>query len=574
MNLIQLTTIDWLTLVGFLLITIGIAIFYSRKNKTLNSYFKAEGKLPWFVAGTAMVATTFAADTPLAVTEIISKDGISGNWVWWYMALGAVVTVFLFAPLWKRSGVLTDLEFLELRYSGIGAKILRGSKAFYLGGMMNIIIIAWVNLAMYKILQAFLDPEIAVYALLFLFSFAFIYTSLLGLGGISYIDVFQFFFAMVGCVLLAYFSLDLPEIGGLQGLQDKLPVDKFNFFPPEQEWSGYLVLVLVLWWTSWYPGSEPGGGGYIAQRIIASKNEIDASKASLWFLFTHYFLRPWPWIIVALCSLVLFPDLSESDKGKGFILMVEPALEKGGKGFVIATFIAAYLSTIATHLNWGASYLVNDLSKPFIWKNRTDNSYLKLSYFLQFLSGVISLYITFYLMDRVSSAWFFIIEASSGIGFALVFRWFWWRITAWSELSGFVAAPIVFSIIKLTTDIQFPFSAGLTAIITIAIVILVTYLFPSGDRELLKEFYEKVKPSGLGWKKIASEFQLPTYKSNWLLVLQSCFLAIVSVFSGLSGFGKIFFGTTLEIIVYSIVFFLSLIFLKISITKLYSKSYS
>jgi solute:Na+ symporter, SSS family len=574
MNLIQLTTIDWLTLVGFLFITIAIAVFYSRKNKTLNSYFKAEGKLPWFVAGTAMVATTFAADTPLAVTEIISKDGISGNWVWWYMALGAVVTVFLFAPLWKRSGVLTDLEFLELRYNGIGARILRGAKAFYLGGMMNIIIIAWVNLAMYKILQAFLGSDESMWALLFLFAFAFVYTSLLGLGGISYIDVFQFFFAMIGCIMLAYYSLDLPEIGGLQGLQNKLPAETFNFFPPEQEWPGYLVLVLVLWWTSWYPGSEPGGGGYIAQRIIASKNEVDASKASLWFLFTHYFMRPWPWIIVALCSIVLFPNLSEEDKGKGFILMIEPALEKGGKGFVIATFIAAYLSTIATHLNWGASYLVNDLTKPFIWKNKNDASYLKLSYILQFVSGVLSIYITFNWMDRVSSAWFFIIEASSGIGFALVFRWFWWRITAWSELSGFVAAPIVFAVIKLTTDIQFPFSAGLTALITILIVVLVTYLFPNSDRELLKAFYEKVKPSGLGWKKIAHEFHLPIYKSNWVGVLKCCILAIVSVFSGLSGFGKVFFGTNIEIAVYLSVFILTLILLKFSITKLYSKSYS
>lgn len=569
MTHIHLTTIDWITLIGFLGITFSIAIYYSRKNRSLDSYFKAEGKLPWFVAGTAMVATTFAADTPLAITEIISKDGVSGNWAWWYMSLGAVATVFIFAPLWKRSGVMTDLEFLHLRYDGKGRDILRGAKAFYLGGLMNILIIAWVNLAMLKILESFLPSPWSVYSLLFLFLFAFLYTSFLGLGGISYIDVFQFFFAMAGCIYLAYYSLGLPEIGGLSGLQEKLPSDTLDFFPSSSELPAFLILITLLWWTSWYPGSEPGGGGYIAQRILASKNERDASKASLWFLFSHYFLRPWPWILVALCSLVLFPNLSEEDKGKGFIYMIEPALAQGGKGFVVSTFVAAYLSTIATHLNWGASYLVNDLTRPFIWKERGDSSYLKLSYILQAVTGIFSLFICFYWMDRVSGAWFFLIEASSGIGFALVFRWFWWRVSAWSELSGFIVAPIVFACLKFFWDVPFPYSAGITAILTVVIVIGVTYFAPRTGEKTLERFYSQVKPSGVGWKLFRETYNLPTHSLPWFWIFMSCLTAILSLFSGLGGIGVLFFGGIDTFIIYASIFILSLFGLNHSMSKIH-----
>lgn len=570
-SFIHLSILDWVTLFGFLFITIAIAFYYSQKDRSLKSYFGAEGNLPWFVAGTAMVATTFAADTPLAVTEIIAKDGVSGNWAWWYMSLGAVATVFIFAPLWKRSGVLTDLEFLVLRYEGIGARILRGAKAFYLGGLMNILILAWVNLAMLKILESFLPEKYAAYALVFLFLFAFLYTSLLGLAGISYIDVFQFFFAMGGCIFLAYYSLQLPEIGGLQGLKDKTPIETLSFFPNSSEIPAFSILILVLWWTSWYPGSEPGGGGYIAQRIIASRNEKEAVKASLWFLFSHYFLRPWPWILVALSSLILFPELGEDDKGKGFIYMIEPALSFGGKGIVISTFIAAYLSTIATHLNWGASYLVTDLTKPYIVKNRTDKDYLRISYFLQALTGVASIYICFEWMNRVSSAWFFLIEASSGIGFALIFRWFWWRITAWSELAGFILSPIVFVLVKIIWDIPFPYSAGINAGITILLVILVTYIFPSHPRSHISNFYKIARPIGWGWRHFAKKENLPIYKWRIRWIFLSCASSISAVFSGLGGVGKMFFGTGEEIFYYCIVFILSLIILKYSIVRLYKE---
>lgn len=519
-----------------------------------------------------MVATTFAADTPLAVTEIIAKDGIKGNWAWWYMSLGAVATVFLFAPLWKRSGVLTDLEFLELRYDGIGAQILRGAKAFYLGGLMNILILAWVNLAMLKILETILDRETAVFALGLLFLFALLYTSFLGLAGISYIDVFQFFFAMAGCIFLAYYSLDLAQIGGLQGLKEKLPASNFDFFPSGGDLPGFAILIGILWWTSWYPGSEPGGGGYIAQRIIASRDEKSAVQASLWFLFAHYFLRPWPWILVALSSLVVYPQLSLEDSGKGFIYMMEGALGSGGKGFVLATFLAAYLSTIATHLNWGASYLVNDLTKPYIFKKRADAAYLKISYGIQALTGIASLYVCLYWMDRVSSAWFFLIEASSGIGFALVFRWFWWRITAWSELAGFVLSPLVFLVLKLWFPLEFPFSAGANATVTIVLVVAVTYAFPQNSPDKLQGFYAVVRPAGWGWRQFAKAHQLEIYRVKIFWKLLAASASVVGVFTGLGGVGVLFFGELATAIGLLALFLGSIGVLSISITRVFGQS--
>jgi SSS family solute:Na+ symporter len=567
--MIILSTIDWITLATFILTTFFLTIFLSKKTNSLSSYFRAEGKLPWFVAGTAMVATTFGADTPLAVTEIVVKDGISGNWAWWYMSIGAVTTVFIFAPLWKRSGVLTDLELLSIRYSGIGSKLLRGIKAIYLGGLMNVLILAWVNLAMLSILESIFLKETAVFILIGLLLFGLLYTSLLGLGGISYIDVFQFFFAMGGCIFLAYFSLTLPEIGGLEGLQAKLPKGTLQFLPKEESLPSFLIMIFFLWWMSWYPGSEPGGGGYIAQRIISAKDEISATKSSLWFLFAHYFIRPWPWIIVALCSIVIFPDLPADQKGKGFILMIEPALKNGGKGILISTFIAAYLSTIATHFNWGASYLVNDLTKPYIIKEKSDKTYLTLSYFIQAISALASIYICLFWIKQVSSVWFLMIEASSGIGFALIFRWLWWRVSAWSELSGFLISPIAFIIIKVFTDLAFPFSAFATGVITVLCVIAVTFIFPSTEETKLILFYSKMKSSGLGWKFWAERKNLPIYSNDFTPMILGCISALTLVFSGLFLVGYLFFGNFIQISISLTIFSVSIIFLIIQLKKIF-----
>lgn len=568
--MIHLGFYDWLSLAIFLIVTIILTFYFSQKKQSLATYFKADGKLPWFIAGTAMVATTFGADTPLAITEIIAKDGIAGNWAWWYMSIGAVSTVFIFAPLWRRAEVLTDLEFLELRYSGFGARLLRGIKAVYLGALMNLMILSWVNLAMLSILESIFDHQTAVYILIFLLFFCLVYTSFLGVGGISYIDVFQFFFAMGGCILLAYSSLQMPEIGGLAGLKEKLPANAFSFYPSRESIPSFLVLIFFLWWMSWYPGSEPGGGGYIAQRIVSAKDEISATKSTLWFLFAHYFVRPWPWIIVALCSLVMYPNLAEDKKGSGFILMIEPALTSGGKGLLISTFIAAYLSTIATHLNWGASYLVNDLTKPFLLKNKGDKFYLKYSYLVQIVSAILSIYVCIFWIKKVSSVWFFMIEASSGIGFALIFRWFWWRISAWSELSGFLVSPIFFAFIKLFTNLVFPYSALATGLLTIVFVILITYLSPGTSEHVLLKFYHRIKPAGFGWKYWAEQRKLSIYKSNIQSVLISCISSLIAVFTGLFSVGSLFFGTSNQFTIFIGIFIISIGFMFHQLKKMNS----
>lgn len=536
---------DYTIIFLFLFLTLVYSLLNIHKSKSLLSYFKAEGNLPWFISGTAMVATTFAADTPLAVTELVVSKGIWGNWSWWYMALGGVFTIFFFAPLWKRTGVMTDLEFLQIRYSGKGAKYLRAMKAIYLGGAMNTIILAWVNLAMLKILEPFFGKELSKILLISLFTFALLYTSLIGLGGISRLDVFQFFFAMGGCIYLAYQSLILPEVGGLKGLQEKLiqqSPSSLLFFPPQEEWGALAVLIFFLWWLSWYPGQEPGGGGYIAQRIIASRSEEDATKATLWFVIAHYFLRPWPWIIVALVSLLFFPHLPKEDQGKGYVFMIGIALEEGGKGFVLATFLAAYLSTVATHINWGASYIIHDFIQPYCIQNQSDSFYLKLTYLIQIITGILSLYICFYAIETISGTWFFLLEASSGIGFALVFRWFWWRIHAWSEFTGFLFSPIALVIVKYFTSLVFPYSALAVGLITIVAVLIVTFLFPIHDKESLIQFYRKLKPGGLGWRYFAIQNGLEIYPFNFSKRFIYSFIVFFIIIFGLAGIGYLLLG--------------------------------
>ncbi|MBL0266668.1 MAG: sodium:proline symporter, partial [Leptospiraceae bacterium] len=349
--------IDFLVIFLFLFFSLFIPFLFSKKEATLKGHFQASGRLSWFVSGTAMVATTFAADTPLAVTELVAKYGISGNWLWWYGSISSIATVYFYALLWKKSGVLTDVELVNLRYSGMGASILRIFKSIYLGLIMNVIILAWVNLAMLKVAEVLIPDVSAKLIVSGLFLFAFLYTVYMGLHGISIADTFQFFFAMFGCIVLAYFILSIPEVGGIAGLKEKLPASYFHFIPDfsnpsSKEFSveSFLLFIGVIWWSSWYPGAEPGGGGYIAQRILAAKNVKSSLLASLWFTIAHYFVRPWPWILVALSSVILFPDLLPDDKGKGYVLvMTKSGLPQGLLGLMIAVFMAAYLSTIATH---------------------------------------------------------------------------------------------------------------------------------------------------------------------------------------------------------------------------------
>jgi len=481
-----------------------ILLRFRSKQKSTKEYFQAEGSLSWFVAGTAMVATTFAADTPLAVTEIIRGQGIAGNWIWWYMSVGGFVTVFFFSKLWKRSGASTDLELIRLRYSGKEANFLRGFKAFVIGFLLNLVILGWVNLAMLKIIPVFFPLWTASHILVYLLLFGVFYTSIAGLRGISYIDVFQFFLAWIGCILFAYFAINLPTIGGLEGLKSKLDSSKILFFPNGSSgtlpWDHFLILLTVLWWSSWYPGSEPGGGGYIAQRILATKNEDAALKGSLWFVIAHYFVRPWPWILVALVSLLLYPNLSEVESGKGFLMVLQEGMPSGMMGLMLSAFLAAYLSTLATHLNWGASYLVNDLWKPILEKGRSDSYYLKVSYAVQILTAICSFFLAVYGMETIKGAWVFLLEASSGIGFILIVRWFFWRISAWTEILAFVLSPLLYLLFSVYLKVEFPYSILYTSLTASVLLILSTYILPNTDRDVLVRFYETTKPPFFFWK--------------------------------------------------------------------------
>ncbi len=560
-------------------VILGI-LFYSNRSskKNLKNYFQAEGNLSWFVAGTAMVATTFAADTPLAVTEIIRSGGISGNWIWWYMAVGGFATVFFFSKLWKRSGATTDLELIHIRYSGKEAAFLRGFKAIFIGFFLNLVILGWVNLAMLKILQVFFPEYNSSYLLCVLLGLGVIYTAIAGLKGISYIDVFQFFLAWGGCLVYAYFVLNAPEIGGLAGLKSKLPASNFSFFPSFSEegslpWDHFLIMITVIWWSSWYPGAEPGGGGYIAQRILATNDEKSAFKSSLWFVIAHYFLRPWPWILVALCSLVVFPSLSSEESGKGFLMLLNGNLPSGIKGLLLSAFFAAYLSTLATHLNWGASYLVFDFWKPMIQKEKTDGYYLKLSYLFQILTGIFSLWLAMYGMVTIQGAWKFLLEASSGIGFVLIARWYYWRISAYTEILALIVSPLFYVLYSILLGLNFPYSILFTSFSSVIVLILSTLVLPHSDKETLVRFYHKTKPPYFFWKglhkQIGEKGEFVIYGNRTLDSFLGVVSGVLTVFSGLYLIQNILWPSDLFLIP-AVLFLLGLAGLKISIQRINS----
>ena len=538
--------VDYLIIVIFLIISFVIGHISSRKEKTLKAHFQSESKLAWFVSGTAMVATTFAADTPLAVTELVYQYGIWGNWIWWYMAIGSLFTVFIFAPLWKRAKVITDLELVSLRYAKKGSQVLRIGKALYLGLFMNVMIMAWVNLAIKKILEVFFPNISSLLLVSLLFLFALVYTSSTGLTGISYIDTFQFFFAMGGCVLLAFFAISSSKIGGIKELISKLPSEKLAFFPEFStsespfHYTKFLLLVSVAWWASWYPGAEPGGGGYIAQRILATKNEKEAILSSLWFVVAHYFIRPWPWILVALVSLVLYPNLAPNESGKGFIYVMRDLLPSGFLGLLLASFLAAYLSTIATHLNWGASYLIYDLYKPYIKPNQNDFHYLWITKLIELIFMISSILITFYGLESISGTWSFLIEASAGVGFALVARWFLPVISAWGELVGFVVPLLIHFLGQYFHLWDRNLSILYNTSFTIVLVLVVSY-FTKENLDTLKNFYLTVNPPGIFWKTWAEKNNLSIQESN--ISLSHVFIKVLAglliLYLGLFLVGKI-----------------------------------
>lgn len=570
----HLTWLDGALIVAYFLFSIGIALYYYRRaGQNTAEFFLSGRNMPWWLAGTSMVATTFAADTPLAVSELVAYNGIAGNWLWWNFALGGVLTVFFFARLWRRSGVLTDVEFVELRYSGQAAAWLRGLKAVYFGLFMNVIILGWVSLAMQTVIDtlfpgltlfgrtSFVVLGIEMSASLVLVGLLVLlvggYSLLSGLWGVAVTDVFQFVLAMGGTTLLAIFALNLPEVGGIAGLKARLPETTFHMLPTVGETvQGVGVLALsiaafaayigVQWWASWYPGAEPGGGGYIAQRMMSAKDERHALFSALWFNIAHYCVRPWPWILTALVALVLFPG---ENPRNAYVLVMRDTLPPGLLGLLFAAFLAAFMSTVSTQLNWGVSYLVNDFWRRFVRPNANEKHYVRVARVLTFVLAVISVLVTSQLQS-ISGAWSLILTASGGLGLVLILRWYWWRINAWSELTAtlvpLVLAGLAFLGIPVPGLLD-PFPTNLFAVVAYTTLawLTATVFTPPTDVATLDAFYRRVRPVGPGWKPVAvrhpdiqPETMLKTLALDWLA-------GVVLVYSILFGIGQVLLGSQL-----------------------------
>ncbi|HAJ99809.1 MAG TPA: sodium:proline symporter [Bacteroidales bacterium] len=563
-------TIDWIIIGLFLLVTLGIGLFFrKRAGRSTSDFFLSGRNLPWYVAGTSMVATTFAADTPLAVTELVAQSGIAGNWLWWNMLFGGMLTVFFFARLWRRANIMTDAEFVSIRYSGRPARFLRGFRAVYIGIAMNAIVMAWVNLAMVKILEVMFPDltlfgisQISILGITFtshllavglMMAFVTGYSALSGLMGVSISDTFQFVVAMTGSILLAFFALD--HVGGVDGLRQQLADVEFVFdFLPVvggegavAQASGVLQMTLVAliaylgvqWWASWYPGAEPGGGGYVAQRMMSAKDEKHSLLATLWFQVAHFAIRPWPWIIVALAALVMFPDAT--DKGATYVMVIRDLMPPGLVGFMLAAFFAAYMSTMASQTIWGTSYIINDLYKPFIKPNASEKFYVKVSRVTTVILMLFSLVVTTQ-FDQISDAWRFILACSGGIGLVLLLRWFWWRVNAWSEIAAMLAPYAVYPILAFHFKLEFELMLIIIVAWSTLVWLVVTFLTAPTKDEVLFNFYKKVHPGGIGWKHIAQK--LPEVKGDkgfpslFVNYICGCILVLFSLF----GIGRLIFG--------------------------------
>lgn len=610
----HLQLLDFVLVIIFFLVIFGVAVYYSKKaGKDTNSFFLSGRNMPWYVAGTAMVATTFAADTPLAVTELVAKNGIAGNWLWWNMAIGGMLTVFFFSKLWRRAGIMTDVELVEFRYSGKAASILRGFRAIYLGLFMNAIVMGWVHKAMEKIFRITIpgiDPFTLVIVAAIIVA---VYASASGLLGTARTDSLQFIFAITGCIILAIIILQLPQIGGTISLKEKLSPQVLSFVPEigkitagsisggvlALSTGAFFAFIGLQWWSSWYPGSDPGGGGYIAQRMMSAKDEKHSLFATLWFTIAHYTIRPWPWIIVALAALVLLPraqnvklleqenpalykqvesayqqrdngsfklsvqnkqfkDFYEKyentvDPGSMYPKLMMRYLPNGLLGLLIAVFLAAYMSTIASQLNWGTSYLINDFYKRFINKGASEKHYVFVSRIGIILMILFSLLITRLFLTTISGAWEFIINASAGMGAVLILRWFWWRINAWSEISAMLAPLIIYPIARWGFGLQSPITLYPIVIGTTLVWLIFTFITKPTDKRILLNFYRKVHPGGIGWQKIAKE--LPEVKSdtNFGLSFVNWISGVVLVYSFLFATGKIIFGEFLSGFIYLII---------------------
>ena len=561
----RLSTADYGVIVAFFAINLGIGLYFARRGGTsLGEFFLSGRNVPWWLAGTSMVATTFAADTPLAVTGFVTKHGIAGNWVWWSSVMSGILTVFFFAKLWRRSGVLTDVEFIELRYSGRPAAALRLVRAIFQGVLVNTIIMGWVNLAMAKILELTLHvPKLEALGVCLVFTA--IYVTIGGLWGVLVTDLLQFIVKMTMAVLLAVAAV--AAVGGIPALEAKLAaVDAAHkvtsagsilaFFPTTNEaWLPMLTFVTfigVQWWASSYPGAEPGGGGYIAQRIFSAKSENDSLLATLFFNVAHYALRPWPWILVALAAIVLYPHGVKGPDGKvddelNYIQTMIDYLPAWARGLMIAGFLAAYMSTIGTHLNLGASYLTNDIYKRFLKPSASDAHYVWVSRAATIVVMFLAI-VGAYANQSVGGAWVYLFNLTAGVGLVMILRWYWWRVSAWSEIAALCASAIVSNALILGHTFSGPSADQQVLLVTVPITTVIwiatTYLTKPESEATLVRFYERVRPSAFGWAPIA-RLARPAPGAEGLGVNAIDWVAGCGlVYGTLFGIGKLVLGDT------------------------------
>jgi len=574
----NLSAIDWAIVFAYFALSMAIGILFTKKGgESVEEYFLSGRNVSWWLAGASMVATTFAADTPLVVTGLVFANGVAGNWIWWNMLMSGMLTVFFFARLWRRAGVMTDVEFAELRYSGRPAAVLRGFRALYLAIPINLIILGWVTKAMIKILTISLglrtvnflgmniSGEVIAVGICFLITVA--YSTGAGMWAVLWTDLVQFVIKMSAVIVLAVYAV--RAVGGMSALKtgvaarfgssdaalSVLPVQWADGGIAGYAWMPLLTLSVFLsvqWWAAWYPGAEPGGGGYVAQRIFSSKTERDGVLATLTFQVAHYALRPWPWIVTALAAVILYPNGvgPNNDHEAAYVQAYVDLLPTPWRGFMMAGFAAAYMSTVGTQLNWGASYLVNDFYRRFVNKTAEDKHYVTVSRWATVILFLLSIVVTSQL-DTVASAWELLLALGSGTGLVLILRWYWWRINAWSEISAMIASFVVSLVAMRLVKAQLPAGSPLiqayvmliTVGVSTVVWLSVTFLTAPEPESKLEAFYEKVRPGGPGWRRISERLgyggeTIPGGAlawTNWLA-------GIVAVYSSLFGIGKIIFG--------------------------------
>jgi solute:Na+ symporter, SSS family len=576
-----LTAIDWAIVAAYFLLSIGIGLYFTKRGgESLNEYFLSGRQVTWWLAGASMVATTFAADTPLVVTGLVSQHGVAGNWLWWNMLMSGMLTVFFFARLWRRAHVMTDVEFAEIRYSGRPAAVLRGFRALYLAIPINLIILGWVTKAMIKILTISLGlrdvsflgrnipGEVIAVGICFIITVA--YSAGAGMWAVLWTDLVQFVIKMSAVIVLAVYAV--RAVGGMDKLKEGLtthfgsadaalsvlPVKITATGVEAYAWMPLLALAVFLsvqWWAAWYPGAEPGGGGYVAQRIFSAKTERDGVLATLFFNVAHYAIRPWPWIITGLCTILLYPAGigPTHDHEAAYVQAFVDLLPTPWRGFMMAGFAAAYMSTVGTQLNWGASYLVNDFYKRFLNRTATEKHYVAISRWATVFLFLASAVVTHYL-GTIEGAWKFLLALGSGTGLVLILRWYWWRINAWSEISAMIASFVV-SVTAINV-IKPMYAAGdlkadaVVMLVTVAVstVVWLGVTFatkPEPDR-VLEAFYRRVRPGGPGWATVSTRIGFGRESipggalawTNWIA-------GIVAVYSSLFGIGKIVLGNLL-----------------------------